>query len=92
MFKSYSIADARSNLPSIVHQAEAGVEVEITRRGRAVAVMVSPGQLERLRGERPRFSDAYRVFLNRHSLREVGIKGDAFRSVRGKSAGRKVLL
>jgi prevent-host-death family protein len=41
MPKRYSIAEARSNLPSIVGQAEAGREIELTRRGKPVAVLVS---------------------------------------------------
>jgi antitoxin (DNA-binding transcriptional repressor) of toxin-antitoxin stability system len=34
-----------------VHQAEAGVEVELMRRGQAVAVLVSHREFERLRGD-----------------------------------------
>jgi prevent-host-death family protein len=71
MAKRYSIAEARSNLASIVDQAEAGQEIELTRRGKPVAVVVSLRELERLRGERVPFRDAYRRFLERHPLREV---------------------
>ena len=46
--KRYSIAEARSNLPSIVDQAEAGHEIELTRRGKPVAVLVSLRELQRL--------------------------------------------
>ena len=60
--RKYSIAEARSNLPKIVDQAEAGAEVELTRRGKPVAVIISHRQLEKLRSERPRFVDAYRNF------------------------------
>ena len=92
MSKRYSIAEARSNLPTIIHHAEAGLEIELTRRGKPVAVIVSPRQLERLRGERPRFSDTYQTFLSRYSLEEVGLENDVFDSVREKGAGRKVPL
>ena len=34
-----SIADARNRLPALVHQAEAGEAVTITRRGKPVAVV-----------------------------------------------------
>jgi prevent-host-death family protein len=92
MAKRYSIAEARSNLASIVDQAEAGQEIELTRRGKPVAVVVSLRELERLRGERVPFRDAYRRFLERHPLREVGLDGDILESVRDRGTGRKVSL
>ena len=45
MAKRYSIAEARSNLPTIVDQVEAGQEIELTRRGKAVAVVLSLREL-----------------------------------------------
>src|SRR5436190_1652908 len=45
MPKKYSSAEARSNLPSLVDMADAGDEVELTRHGDAVAVIISPRQL-----------------------------------------------
>ena len=92
MSKRYSIAEARSNLPSIVDQAEAGQEIQLTRRGKPVAVVVSLRELERLRGERTSFGDAYRRFLRTHPLREVGVDKDAFASTRDSGTGRKVSL
>lgn len=92
MSKRYSIAEARSNLPTIVDQAEAGLEIELTRRGKSVAVVVSPRQLERLRGDRPRFSDAYKAFIGKYSLDEIGAESDFFKSTRLKDIGRKVTL
>jgi len=92
MSHRYSIAEARSSLPSIVDQAEAGVEVELTRRGKPVAVVVAVGVLERLRGDRRLFRAAYQGFLKRYSLGEVGLERGAFTRVREKNAGRKVSL
>lgn len=92
MSKRYSIAEARSNLPTIVDQAEAGLEIELTRRGKPVAVVVSPRELERLRGERPRFSDTYKAFLRKYSLEEIGTESDFFESTRVTDTGRKVTL
>ena len=88
----YSIAEARSRLPRIVDQAEAGVEIELTRRGRPVAVLVSHREFERLRGKRLHFRDAYRKFLKTHSLREIGVDEDVAASVRDRATGRKVSL
>lgn len=92
MSKRYSIAEARSNLPSIVDQVEAGQEIELTRRGKPVAVLVSLREIERLRGERPQFGEAYRRFLKAHPLSEVGMDDDAFESTRSRETGRKVKL
>ena len=92
MAKRYSIAEARSNLPTIVDQAEAGAEVELTRRGKPVAVIISHRQLERLRSDRPRFVDAYRAFLRKHSLQDVSVEKDFFETAREQGTGRKVSL
>jgi prevent-host-death family protein len=92
MAQRYSIAEARSRLPSIVDQAEAGVEVELTRRGRPVAVLVSHREFERLRGKRLHFGDAYRKFLETHTLEEMGVEDDFAASTRDRTSGRKVTL
>lgn len=92
MSHRYSIAEARSSLPRIVDQAEAGVEIQLTRRGKPVAAVVSLRALERLRGDRPRFRTAYHDFLEQYSLDEVGVDDDRFSRAREKSAGRPVSL
>src|SRR5262249_47529766 len=90
--KQYFISEARSHLPTIVDEAEAGVEKKIKRRGKTVAVIVSPRHLERLRSERRPFSDAYSAFLRRFSLEEVGIENRFFSSLRVRDTGRPVEL
>ena len=92
MPRQYSIAEARSSLPSIVDQAEAGAEVQLTRRGKPVAAVVALRVLERLRGDRPGFGTSYEGFLERFSLAEVGVDDDLFSRPREKRAGRKVSL
>jgi len=96
MSQRYSIAEARSNLPTIVDQAESGVEVELTRRGEPVAVVVSIREFERLRGRRLHFADVYRRFLKKYSPREIGVdigvEGDFAASARDRTTGRKVSL
>ena len=92
MSRRYSIAEARSRLPSIVDEAESGIEVELTRRGEPVAVLVSRREFERLRGKRLNFIDAYKNFLKRHSLEEIGVEDDFAISIRDRSPGRKVSL
>jgi len=92
MPKQYSIAEARASLPSIVDQAEAGHEIELTRRGRPVAVVMSLREFERLQGGRASFGDVYRRFLQEHRPHELGMDDDVFASTRDRTTGRKVVL
>lgn len=92
MLQRYSIAEARAHLPTIVDQAESGVDVELTRRGRPVAVLVSRQKFDRLRGKGSHFSETYRKFLEKYSVKEIGLEEDFIVSMRDKGAGRKVSL
>lgn len=92
MAQSYAIAEARANLPTLIAEVEAGVAVELTRRGKVVAVMISVAEYQRLRSKRVSFQVAYQEFLKRHSLAEVGVEPDFARKVRDRSPGRKVKL
>ncbi|HEY4220710.1 MAG TPA: type II toxin-antitoxin system Phd/YefM family antitoxin [Myxococcota bacterium] len=60
--RATSIADARDRLPSLVHEVEDGAPVELTRRGRPVAVLVSYLEYQRLLGEGPSFWDAMTAY------------------------------
>ncbi len=90
MASSYAIAEARANLPSIVDEVEAGAAVQLTRRGKVIAVMISIAEYERLRSQRPSFQDAYGQFLKKHSLSEVGLEPSFAKKVRERTPGRKV--
>jgi prevent-host-death family protein len=92
MPKRYSIAEARSNLSAIVDEAESGQQIEITRRGNPVAVVVSLRELARLRGERGRFGDAYQRFIQEHPPEQAGIEEGFFDAIRRHESGRKVKL
>jgi prevent-host-death family protein len=92
MSRKYSIAEARASLPAIVDQAEAGQEIELTRRGKPVAAVVSVRELARLRGAGGSFGAAYRSFLDTHALDDVGLDEDFAASLRDKGAGRSVSL
>lgn len=92
MAKSYSVADARAHLPDILDDVEAGKEIELTRRGRAVAVVISAEKYAALRSEQSSFGEAYRAFTSRYALDEIGLDSDAFDSVRDPAPGRRVRL
>lgn len=86
-----SIAGARDKLASLVHQAEDGAPVEITRRGRPVAVLLSYHEYQRLLGEGPSFWDAMMAWRNSSHVDDaqhvLGIEPDTF--PRDKSPGRE---
>ena len=84
MSKSYSVADARANLPEILDEVEAGRDVHLTRRGRPVAVVLSQQRYQGLRGQHADFGDAYRDFVGRHAPEEVGLEADFFDSLRDR--------
>src|SRR5437588_1639382 len=45
--REYSVAEARDKLPSLVHEAERGRPVRITRRGKRAAVLISEAAFRR---------------------------------------------
>jgi prevent-host-death family protein len=92
MAQRYAIAEARANLPTLIDEVEAGAAVELTRRGKVVAVMISVAEYQRLRSRRASFQEAYQQFLKKHSLEEIGLEPDFARQLRDRSAGRKVDL
>jgi hypothetical protein len=53
---------------------------------------VSHREFERLRGKRLHFRDAYRKFLERYSLEEIGVEDDFAVSTRDRTTGRNVSL
>lgn len=91
MAERYSIADARTSLVAIVDKAEAGWTVELMRRWRAVAVVISLREFERLRGGRRSLAKAYQAFTEDYPLSEIGLDPD-FTPARDKWTGRSVSL
>lgn len=83
----YSIAEAKDQLPALVREV-AEAPVEITRRGKAVALVISMDEFERLRQGRQNFAEAYAGF-------QAGIDADvsaqawaALQGLRDVSPGR----
>ena len=64
--KKYSIAQARDSLARLVHEAESGQVVHLTRRGEPVAVVVSTADYARLRGEPTSFWERLEGFREQH--------------------------
>lgn len=92
MARSYAIAEARANLPTLIDEVEAGTAVELTRRGRVVAVMISIAEYQRLRHERVSFQDAYQQFRRKHDVAQAGLEPGFTSKLRDRTPGRKVTL
>jgi prevent-host-death family protein len=89
MIKKYSIAQGRANFSRLVREAEAGIRVELTRRGKPVAVLLGVEDFERLSDTGPSFWQAYQKFRRDHDLVELNIDPDEiWGDVRDPSLGR----
>ena len=84
-----SVAEAKNTLPALLHEAE-GEPVEIVRRGKPVAVILSRANYDRLRGKGEGVWAALDRFRATHDLAELDA-ASAFDGVRdGKAEGRPV--
>ncbi len=92
MSSTYTVANARAKLSEIVDEVESGKEVELTRRGKKVAVVMSVARYAGLRGDRAAFMTAYGTFRAEHDLEEVGVEPRWPAQLRDRSAGRGVKL
>lgn len=90
MSKTYSIAEARDQLPRLVRAAERGAEVELTRRGEKVAVLISVAARTRLEDSGANFWDRLQAFRREHSA--ALLPRSAFKGVRQRDHGRPVKL
>ncbi len=90
--RSYSIADARDNLAKIVHDAENGKQIEITRRGDPVAIVLSMQQYETLAGRKGAFWNRWKEFRKYLEREKITISADPFQRIRDGSPGRKTIL
>ena len=90
MSKSYSIAEARHHLAALVHELERKPFIELTRRGKPVAVLLSIQEYHRLLAKETNFWDAYVAFRNSVDLSQLQIEPDVFDGLRDRSPGREV--
>jgi prevent-host-death family protein len=87
MNKTYSIAEARDALTGLVHRVEEGEPVQLTRRGKPVAVLVSQAEYLRLTAAVP--ARDFRAALDawRAGCDMEGLVGDEFDGLRDPSPG-----
>ena len=85
MLKRYSIAEARIQLPSLVRGAEAGRSVEVTRRGKTVAAIVSVADLERLKRADGGLWNAISTFRKDNDVARKGLDRKDLKGLRDRS-------
>lgn len=84
----YSIAQTRHHLAEIVHEVESGRPVNITRRGKPVAVLLSQADFESLSGQHaPDLWDSIMEFRTSHDLAQI--TDEDFANLRDPSAARE---
>jgi prevent-host-death family protein len=86
----YSIAEARNHFAEIVRDLKHLSRVEVTRRGRPVAVLLSVEEYEQLCAGHVTFTDAYEAFRKTFDLTQEGIDPELFEGLRDASPGREM--
>jgi prevent-host-death family protein len=87
--KRVSVAEAKNTLPALLHEAES-TPVEIVRRGKPVAVILSRAKYDQLRGKSEGVWAALARFRATHELEQLDAAA-AFSGVRDESTeGRPV--
>ncbi len=92
MQSSYSVASARARLAEILDEVEAGEDVELVRRGKKVAMLISPARYSRLSGKSLAFGEAYDSFMRRRAPETFGLDPGSFEASRDRAPGRPVKL
>jgi prevent-host-death family protein len=87
--KRVSVAEAKNTLPALLHEAESA-PIEIMRRGKPVAVILSRAGYDRLRGKSEGVWAAIERFRETHDLEQLDA-ARAFEPVRDRATeGRPV--
>lgn len=93
MAERRSIAEARRLFPTLVHEAERGETVELTRHGEYVAVLLGRREFERLRRGRRSFAEAWREFADSVDLDAHDFDPDElFGGIRDADPGRTAVF
>ncbi len=90
--KSFSIAEARHDLAALIHQLDRQPRIQLTRRGKPVAVLISVREYDRLTTKAQSFWEAYSNFSEAVDLTNLKIDPHIFDEVRDRTSGREVDL
>jgi len=89
MEKQFSIAEAKSKLPAIIHSVEHGPSVKLTRHGKPVAVLLSIREYEQLAKKKEGLWNALMHFRDILKQDVVKITDADFENLRDRSLGRE---
>jgi len=89
MEKRYSIAEAKSKLPAIIHSVEEGPLVKLTRHGKPVAVLLSIREYKQLSCKKEGFWNALTKFRKAVKKADIEITDADFKLLRDTSMGRE---
>jgi len=89
--ETFSIAEARNRFTAIIRGLKRQPLVEVTRRGKPVAVLLSIEEYKRLAEQPRRFWDTYQAFRTQTPLETLDIESEIF-AVRDPSPGREISL
>ena len=87
-----SVAEARQHFARLIKRAEHGNAIEITRRGKPVAVLLSASEYAAITGERASFIEAVTQVRNRMDVEALDIGDTDFDDLRDRSPGREITL
>ena len=85
-----SVADAKAHLARLLHEVESGEPVHITRRGRAVAVLVSEAEYARLQrsADSKNFWEQIEEMRAEPAFEAIDWSREELAELRAKSIGR----
>jgi prevent-host-death family protein len=92
MTREFTIAQARNHLSEVVRLAEHEGVVELTRRGKPVAVLVSTREFARLRGSERRPFGFLEHLRAVHEADQNGLEPGDLDGIRDRGPGRPVSL
>ncbi len=89
----YSIAEAKTHLPRIIHEAENNGVIHLTRYGKPVAVILSESEYAALQpGRRVSTKQALLDFLGNDKFSDVDVDTTLFEQGRREQGSRKIPL
>ncbi len=92
MKKQVTIAEAKNHLPRIVYKVERGQPIEITRRGRPVAVILSINDYARMGPSTTSFWNSLQSFLKHPDATAARGASGFVEGARDRGVGRRVKL
>jgi len=89
---SYSVAEAKNQLPALIHKAEKSGPVRLTRRGKPVAVLLSQREYSQLTDPPGAWFDRIMALRESGQLCFEDVDGGEFEGLRDRSPDRPVDL